>query len=179
MIDVLSSRLYLTTWNVKEKAPYEDLSDLLGFAADFYGADQMPDAIAVGLQEVHTGVSNLVIEEPWIKALRNALGRWGYVKMRHVRLQGIILSLFVKSQHVTTIRGIETETTKTGFGGVWGNKGGVSIRFRVNGACSVVITNSHLAAFDDQLEQRITDFNSIIDDQSFRDQQTPNILSHE
>ena len=41
-----------------------------------------------------------------------------------MRLVGIVLSLFSLGRHVPHIRGLETQYTRLGFGGYWGNKGG-------------------------------------------------------
>ncbi|GIX80995.1 phosphatidylinositol 4,5-bisphosphate 5-phosphatase A [Caerostris extrusa] len=61
---------------------------------------------------------------------------------------------------------------------MWGNKGGVSIRFNAYG-CSVCLVNSHLAAHDSELQQRIDDYNSILDHQKFIDSQAENIITHD
>ncbi|RWS00396.1 inositol polyphosphate 5-phosphatase K-like protein, partial [Leptotrombidium deliense] len=66
----------------------------------------------------------------------------------------------------------------TGFGGYWGNKGAVSIRFSIN-HCSICIVNSHLAAHDHQLQQRINDYNTIIDNLKFTNKQTNRIILHD
>lgn len=86
--------------------------------------------------------------------------------------------MFVKREHLLSIRRVQTTYTRTGFGGLWGNKGGVSIRLNING-CSICIVNSHLAAHDEYIQQRITDYNTILDSQKFDDPLTPTILSHE
>lgn len=73
---------------------------------------------------------------------------------------------------------LKVNYTRTGFGGMWGNKGGVSIRADIDGV-SLCLVNSHLAAHYENLDQRVADYNSIIDGQRFNHQQTPDILSHE
>lgn len=59
-----------------------------------------------------------------------------------------------------------------------GNKGAVSIRFKLYGV-SVCVVNSHLAAHDHQLDERIKDFEKIVDEQKFHIKATPTIFKHE
>lgn len=86
--------------------------------------------------------------------------------------------VFTKRELLTLFRSVETEFTRTGFGGQRGNKGGVSIRATVGGV-QICFTNSHLAPHDGQVEERISHFNMILDQQRFRHLITPNISSHE
>lgn len=59
-----------------------------------------------------------------------------------------------------------------------GNKGAVSVRFNIYG-CSVCLVNSHLAAHEHLLEERISDYNTIIKEHSYHLAETSNILYHE
>lgn len=61
---------------------------------------------------------------------------------------------------------------------VQGNKGAVSIRFKLYGV-SVCLVNSHLAAHDHMLDERIKDFEKIVDEHKFHIKQTPEIFKHE
>ncbi|UYV63499.1 INPP5J [Cordylochernes scorpioides] len=134
------------------------------------------------LQEVSVKPQDLIVDilftDPWLHQYKHVLHRWNYVRFRYVRLQGIMIMAFCKRQHLTHLRGIQTDYTRTGFGGMWGNKGGTSLRFSVYG-CSVCVVNSHLASGDDFVKQRIEDYNSIMEKQKFIDPQTRSILSHE
>ena len=58
-------------------------------------------------------------EDPWTSRLRSDLTRLGYVKVKSIRLVGIVLSLFCLTKHVPHIRGLETQYTRLGFGGYW------------------------------------------------------------
>ncbi|KAH7957430.1 hypothetical protein HPB52_018910 [Rhipicephalus sanguineus] len=99
-------------------------------------------------------------------------------KVKHVRLQGLILTIFTKREHLIQLRGIQSTYTRTGLGGVWGNKGGVTIRLCVYG-CSICFVNSHLAAHESETFQRINEYNTIIEKQRFFDTQATNILTHD
>lgn len=59
-----------------------------------------------------------------------------------------------------------------------GNKGAVSIRFNLYGV-SVCLVNSHLAAHDHMLDERIKDFEKIVDEHKFHIRQTQDIFQHE
>jgi inositol-1,4,5-trisphosphate 5-phosphatase len=73
----------------------------------------------------------------------------------------------------------QTQYTRTGLGGFWGNKGGVSVSLTIDGI-SICFVNSHLAPHLEQLDQRINDYNTIIDDQKFDSRlKHTQILSHE
>lgn len=59
-----------------------------------------------------------------------------------------------------------------------GNKGAVSIRFKLYGV-SVCLVNAHLAAHDHMLDERIKDFEKIVDEHKFHIKHTPDIFQHE
>ena len=108
----------MITWNVAVQFPDDvSLSSLLG--------DATPDFVLFGLQEVKSQPQNLVAdnilsgEDPWTARLRSDLSGRGYVKVRSIRLMGIVLSLFCLTKHVPHIRGLETQYTRLGFGGYW------------------------------------------------------------
>lgn len=174
-------RVYIMTWNVVCRGPIEDLRCALGLEPPVI-PESLPDMYAIGFQEVSARPQHLLsqafFEEPWIQAIRNALHKYSYVKVKHVRLQGLILAIFTKREHLIQLRGIQSTYTRTGLGGVWGNKGGVTIRLCVYG-CSICFVNSHLAAHESETFQRICEYNTIIEKQRFVDSQATNILTHD
>lgn len=174
-------RVYIMTWNVVCRGPIEDLRCALGLEPPVI-PEALPDMYAIGFQEVSARPQHLLsqafFEEPWIQAIRNALHKYSYVKVKHVRLQGLILAIFTKREHLIQLRGIQSTYTRTGLGGVWGNKGGVTIRLCVYG-CSICFVNSHLAAHESETFQRICEYNTIIEKQRFVDSQATNILTHD
>ncbi|XP_035210414.1 inositol polyphosphate 5-phosphatase K-like isoform X2 [Stegodyphus dumicola] len=182
MADILMDlRFHLLTWNVVGRSPVEDLRNALGLDEPV-DVSNLPDFFGLGLQEISCKpqdiIAEIIVEDPWDVAFRAALNKWDYVKLKQIRLQGMALYLFCKREHVTHVRGLQTSYTRTGLRGMWGNKGGVSIRFSVYG-CSVCIVNCHLAAHDSEIKQRIEDYNSILDHQKFVDPLTENIITHD
>ena len=91
------------TWNVAAQFPSGgDLGSLLG--------DARPDLLLLGLQEVKSQPQNLASdlwtgEDGWTAGLRASLAPRGYIKVRTIRLMGIVLSLFSLAKHVAHIRG--------------------------------------------------------------------------
>nr|CAD7587231.1 unnamed protein product [Timema genevievae] len=148
-------RLYMITYNVATKHPEQNLDCLLGFQLA-KANESLPDLYVVG----------------------EVLASRDYVKVKTVRLQGTVISLFCLRKHLLHLRDIETQYTKTGFGGMWGNKGAVSIRLSIYG-CSVCLVNCHLTPHDHLLQERVTDYNTIIKSQSFQAKETTNILYHD
>lgn len=169
------------TWNVVCRGPIEDLHCALGLEPPVI-TESLPDVYAIGFQEVSARPQHLItqafFEEPWIQAIKDALRKYCYVKVKHVRLQGLVLAVFSKREHLIHLRGIQSTYTRTGLGGVWGNKGGVSIRLCAYG-CSICFVNTHLAAHDGETLQRINEYNTIIEKQTFVDSQATNILTHD
>lgn len=70
-------------------------------------------------------------------------------------MQGLVTSLYLKRSHLVYLRDVETLWTRRGFGGMWGNKGAVSIRLVLHG-CSLCIVNCHLTPHDHMLKERIS-----------------------
>lgn len=174
-------RIYFVTWNVATTYPGQDLHRLLGISPDD-SPRQLPDLYFVGLQEVKAQPQNVIIgmlfEDPWTKSFRDVLKEYDYVKVCSQRLQGLILNGFCLRKHITHLRSVEAQFTRTGFHGLWGNKGAVSIRLNIYGV-SICIVNTHLTPHDHLLENRIADYNSILERHTFDTPDTSNILFHD
>jgi len=174
----------MVTWNVATRHPEEDLAGMLGFGTSGKQKiqERLPDFFVIGLQEVKSQPQNIlmdaIFDDPWTNAYRDVLSKWDYVKVKTIRLQGLLLSLFCLRKHLLHLRDIETQYTRTGFGGMWGNKGAVTIRLSIYG-CSVCFVNCHLTPHDHMLQERITDYNNIIKSQLFRVKETSNIFFHD
>ncbi|XP_043667492.1 inositol polyphosphate 5-phosphatase K-like isoform X3 [Vespula pensylvanica] len=117
-------------------------------------------------------------EDPWTKSFREVLKDYDYVKIRSQRLQGLVLNMFCLRKHITHLRMVEAQYTRTGFGGMWGNKGAVSIRLNIYGV-SICVVNTHLTPHDHLLTDRIADYNTILREHSFSAPDTSNILFHD
>lgn len=173
-----SLSLHLVTWNVGTKFPLDttNLSSLL--------QDNSPDILLLGLQEVKSQPQNLVAdsllagEDPWSASLRESLAPLGYVRVRSIRLVGIVLTMFCLGKHLPYLRGIETQYTRLGFAGYWGSKGCVSIRFQVYGV-KIVVVNCHLAAHEEFYQDRVDSYNTALGAHLYSNPETEMILYHD
>ncbi|XP_025961379.2 inositol polyphosphate 5-phosphatase K isoform X2 [Dromaius novaehollandiae] len=170
-------RLHIVTWNVGTASPPPDVTGLLqlnslGPAMDMY---------VIGLQEVNSRITNflsdLAFDDPWSIFFMTVLSPLGYVKLSSVRMQGLLLLIFVKHVHLPFIRDIHTQYTRTGLYGYWGNKGGVTIRMSLYGH-TVCFINCHLPAHMENTEQRLDDFEKILEMQ-FEEEDIPSTLDHD
>jgi len=173
-----SISIQLVTWNVGTKFPSQDtnMASLLH--------DSKPDILLLGLQEVKAQPQNLVAdnllagEDPWTACMRTQLAPLGYIKVRSIRLVGIVLSLFTLVKHVPHLRGIETQYTRLGFAGYWGSKGCVSVRLKIYGV-SICIVNAHLAAHEEYYQDRVDSYNNVLGSHLYSTEETELILYHD
>ncbi|KAM6049357.1 inositol polyphosphate 5-phosphatase K isoform 2-T2 [Chlamydotis macqueenii] len=170
-------RLHLVTWNVGTASPPPDVSSLLQLDS----LAPTMDMYVIGLQEVNSRITNflsdLAFDDPWSIFFMTVLSPLGYIKLSSVRMQGLLLLIFVKHIHLPFIRDIHTHYTRTGLYGYWGNKGGVTIRMSLYGH-TVCFMNCHLPAHMENTEQRLDDFEKILEMQ-FEGENIPSTLDHD
>ncbi|XP_015735942.1 inositol polyphosphate 5-phosphatase K isoform X2 [Coturnix japonica] len=170
-------RLHLVTWNVGTASPPPDVTSLLQLDS------QSPamDMYVIGLQEVNSRITNflsdLAFDDPWSIFFMSVLSPLGYIKLSSIRMQGLLLLIFVKHAHLPFIRDVHTHYTRTGLYGYWGNKGGVTVRMSLYGH-TVCFINCHLPAHMENTEQRLDDFEKILEMQ-FEEENIPNTLDHD
>ncbi|XP_016360925.1 inositol polyphosphate 5-phosphatase K [Sinocyclocheilus anshuiensis] len=159
-------RVHIITWNVGSAMPPDDLTSLLGLNV----GDGNTDMYIIGLQEVNSMINkrlkDVLFTDQWSEVCMDALSPFGYVLATSQRMQGMLLLVFSKYFHLPFLRGIQTQSTRTGLGGIWGNKGGVSARMNVFGH-SICFLNCHLPAHMENSDQRMEDFESILQQQQF------------
>ncbi|XP_060664710.1 inositol polyphosphate 5-phosphatase K [Drosophila nasuta] len=178
-------RVYVVTWNVGSRFPDNiSLRQLLGLHDDASGdaADYLPDIYAIGLQEVNAQPQQQVLglfkEDPWTHKAKKLLRFYNYVAVKTEQMQGLLLTMFVRRPHVEHIKDMEAEFTRTGFGGIWGNKGAVSVRFTLYG-CGLSFVVAHLAAHDHQLDERIEDYKQILENHHYHVKRYREIYDHD
>ncbi|XP_032772134.1 phosphatidylinositol 4,5-bisphosphate 5-phosphatase A isoform X2 [Rattus rattus] len=173
-------RITVVTWNVGTAMPPDDVTSLLhlGGGHDSDGADM----IAIGLQEVNSMINkrlkDALFTDQWSELFMDALGPFNFVLVSTVRMQGVILLLFAKYYHLPFLRDVQTDCTRTGLGGYWGNKGGVSVRLAAFGHM-LCFLNCHLPAHMDKAEQRKDNFQTILSLQQFQGPGAHGILDHD
>ncbi|XP_058268533.1 inositol polyphosphate 5-phosphatase K [Hemibagrus wyckioides] len=171
-------RVHIVTWNVGSAMPPDDISGLFSPGV----SDGSTDMFIVGLQEVNCMINKRLKDalfiDQWSELCMDTLGRFGYVLVASQRMHSVLLLVFSKFCHLPFLRGIQTQSTRTGLGGCWGNKGGVSVRMMMFGH-PVCFLNCHLPAHMRNLEQRIEDFESILQQQQFEGGAAVGVLDHD
>ena len=164
---VHQERMLFGTFNVCAVTPRQaDLSDWLCPHAPSAAA---PALVAVCLQEIVPLTAQQMLlassEEfaAWDAAILRTLGMYGetYVPLRQVQLFGSALLMYAKPSLLPHIRRVEGATKKTGFRGMSGNKGGVSVRFDLFDT-SVCVVGAHFAAGAGNTEERNSDYASLV-----------------
>ncbi|XP_061674564.1 inositol polyphosphate 5-phosphatase K [Syngnathoides biaculeatus] len=171
-------RVHIITWNVGSATPPDDITSLLGLNV----GDGNTDMYIIGLQEVNSMINkrlkDVLFTDQWSEVCMERLSPFGYVLVTSQRMQGVLLLVFAKYYHLPFLRGVQTETTRTGLGGYWGNKGGVSARMSVFGH-TICFLNCHLPAHMENSDQRMEDFESILQQQQFEGQAASAVLDHD
>lgn len=170
-------RVYVVTYNVGDTDPPKSLVKLLGL-----DVKELPNLYAIGIQELRTDVTSMladaVYDDPWTNTLTDCLCQRNYVRIKSVRLLGLHLVVFIKRSDLAYVCNVQAEITRTGLNGLWGNKGGISIRMDISGV-NVCFVNCHLAAHLEKVTSRIEDFDQIVENQTFYDLDVSNILDHD
>lgn len=75
------------------------------------------------LQEINAQpqsvVKGLFKDDPWTARFKELLGERDYVGIKSEQMQGLLLNVFAKRDHLLHVREVESEYTRTGLGGIW------------------------------------------------------------
>jgi len=165
--DAMSSlTLHVSTFNTGDTVPTEGLG-----VAPFLGLEHDPDVISAGFEELGD-------TDAWEDAVDLVLSKRGYYRVKLETMSIMQIVIFAKKKHLPFLSHIETEYTKTGFGGTYGNKGGTSVRFRLYDK-TVAIINSHLSAHMDQVQLRDEEYWNIMSEQDFQDPLSEHLYDHD
>ncbi|KAF9484055.1 DNase I-like protein [Pholiota conissans] len=157
-----------TEWDVNQYAIRVDLDN-----------PEDPDLLVLGFQELDLSTEALLYstgtarEDAWCLAVLAALGEKAvnYEKLVSKQLVGMLLVIFVKKSLQSCFSNIRTCYAGAGILGVMGNKGGTAVRLTFTppyddskspitspGSTSLTFVNAHLAAFDEMVDKRNSDF---------------------
>uniref|UniRef100_A0A8B9H746 Tektin 1 n=1 Tax=Astyanax mexicanus TaxID=7994 RepID=A0A8B9H746_ASTMX len=160
----------------KNTEPPEDVSSLLQLHSS-----KKADLYVIGLQEVRAAplkfVTDLAFDDSWSHLFMNMLAPLGYIKVSSIRMQGLLLLIFSKLEHVPFVRDIQVTYTRTGIFGYWGNKGAVTIRLSFYGHLMCFL-NCHLAAHMNYASERVDEFEYILESQTFQGKKPVSVLDH-
>jgi phosphatidylinositol-bisphosphatase len=107
---------------------------------------------------------------PWedkIEATLKHVTTHKYVSLLSKQLVGILLCIYVKQQHMSSVTNVDADSVGTGILGMMGNKGGCAIRFNFYDT-SLCFVTSHLAAHMRDTARRNQDHQEIIRRISFQ-----------
>ncbi|XP_051888335.1 phosphatidylinositol 4,5-bisphosphate 5-phosphatase A [Pristis pectinata] len=170
--------LQIITWNVATAVPPDDVSSLLGLNS----IDGRIDMYVIGLQEVNSMINkrlkDAIFTDQWSELFMDTLSPFGYVLVTSERMQGQLLLVLAKYYLLPSLQDIQTDCTRTGLGGYWGNKGAVSARLSLCGHM-ICFLNCHLPAHMENSEQRMDDFESILQLQQFNGPVATGVLDHD
>ncbi|TKY86548.1 hypothetical protein EX895_004697 [Sporisorium graminicola] len=166
-------RISVGTFNVNGQLPPEDIPSLIGFKK-WVRAEQDPDLLVLGLQEVDTSGGAYLYHSParedaWTRTVTQALGRRGdkYRKIASKQLVGLMVLAFARVE--LSLDEVATASVGVGLGGFVANKGAVAVRMKV-GERTLCFVNSHLSAFEglQAMERRCWDWSEIYKRLRFR-----------
>ncbi|KIM41337.1 hypothetical protein M413DRAFT_146739 [Hebeloma cylindrosporum] len=142
-----------------------------------------PDLLVFGFQELDLSTEALIYstgtarEDAWCLAIFAALGEKAvkYEKLVSRQLMGMLIVIIVKKCLKDCFGNIRTSVAGAGILGVMGNKGGTAIRLSFTppahnsggsskspwGPTSLTFVNAHLAAFDEMVDKRNSDFQDL------------------
>ena len=126
------------TWNVAaldkpENFSFQQLLELNDSEHTQY------DLYTIGFQEVSARADKYFLDsfisgdDPWTTTVSNELRPHGFIKVKSIRLLGIVLNVYCHERHLVYLRNIETQYTRLSVGGYIGLKGAVSVRLEIYG----------------------------------------------
>ena len=169
-------RIHILTWNIASAEPsVHDIESLFVPQESFLTSNVLEDVdiVVIGLQEAYPSVQGAVQasvpfvgKDPLVELFSEVLRDHGYSRLSASRLLGIVTIVFVKRPILCYICGMETNTTKTGMGGLFGNKGASTIRFSLCGK-SLCFLNCHLVPHAENNARRLDELRDIFLEQRF------------
>ncbi|KAJ3023387.1 UNVERIFIED_CONTAM: hypothetical protein HDU68_008622 [Siphonaria sp. JEL0065] len=155
-------KIFTGTWNVNGQDPTESIAPWLSNKNDSIPAD----IYVLGFQELDLNTEIYLFSDDskqkrWAELVEGFLGtlKDKYYKIASRQLIGMLILVYAKEANKVDISEISTEAIGTGLMG-FGNKGGVSARFRFKDSY-LCFVNAHLAADTNQVERRNQDFTDI------------------
>ncbi|KAE9097069.1 Type II inositol 1,4,5-trisphosphate 5-phosphatase [Phytophthora fragariae] len=186
--ELRATRVVAGTWNVNAKKPLApaDASKIVTWLQPQASTREPPDVVALGFQEiVDLNAVNVVVNSAltvqrsaaWEEAVLAALNRHigisagGSEQYRVVlekHLVGILLLVFVRTDHWDHVKEVKGATAGVGIMGVMGNKGGAAVRLKFYSS-TLCFVCAHLAAHRENVAGRNADYLNILSKVQFGD----------
>ncbi|GAA6062981.1 hypothetical protein JCM10212_005804 [Sporobolomyces blumeae] len=157
-------RVWCGTFNVNDRQPRLDGSDLRSWIKDGLGAE----LLVFSFQELDLSTEAMIRytphrEEAWREAIDAAMQekRSDYERLHSKQLVGALIMVYVRKDVRPHVSNVSSASLATGFLGMMANKGAVGVRFCYKDS-PIVFVNSHLAAFTSQVQQRNAQYHDIL-----------------
>jgi hypothetical protein len=147
-------RVFIGTWNVGNAPPPDDLTPWIPlYAAEIY---------VIGTQECNYTPRRDIktCKVDWQMCLTRHFGR-DYTMVKYHSLWEIRIAVFVRNSIHPSVTSIQAFSEATGIGNVLGNKGGCVVAVNYKGI-KLCFVNSHLAAHQNQCDDRNANYRSIV-----------------
>ncbi|CEG48449.1 domain-containing protein [Plasmopara halstedii] len=197
--ELRSTRIVIGTWNVNAKKPLnstEAYKIVQWLQPPSEIRQEPPDVVALGFQEiVDLNAVNVVVNSAltvqrstaWEEVVLTALNRYigvsdgterpvQYRVVLEKHLVGILLLVFVRTDHWDHVKEIKGATAGVGIMGMMGNKGGAAVRLKFYSS-TLCFVCAHLAAHRENVAGRNADYLNILSkiqfEESFDENVTP------
>lgn len=100
--------------------------------------------------------------ESWSKEIDPVMSNNDYVKLNRVRMVGMVLNVYARRLLFEQISNVQASYRRTGFGGLYGNKGATGVSFNLRGK-NILLINSHLAPHDEKYDERVGNYKDIVE----------------
>lgn len=174
--DSKQMRIFVGTWNVNGQPAFATPVNI------WLNCDPFPpDVYAIGFQELDLSkeaylFSDSIREQEWLNICHASLHpKADYIKLKLIRLVGMMLIVFIKRELEPYVTNVAAETVGTGLMRKMGNKGGVAIRLDLHNT-SICFVNSHLAAHVEEYHRRNQDYHEICSRIIFNQFQPPKYI---
>ncbi len=168
-------KIHVLTWNIASaELSTHDIESLFVPQESFItNLLEDVDLLVIGLQEAYPSVQSAVQanvpfigKDPLVELFSLVLSSRGFARLAASRLLGIVTMVFVQRPILCYIHNVETNTTKTGVGGMLGNKGASSVHFSLSDV-SLCFLNCHLVPHPENNARRLEELGGIFLDQKF------------
>eukprot|EP00833_Pecoramyces_ruminatium_P009944 jgi/Orpsp1_1/1183976/evm.model.c7180000087459.1 len=162
--------IFIGSWNVGGHSPNKDIYQWL-----YPEYNNLPDIYVIGIEEVVELIAKQVIStdtkkaKAWEDEILINLKKIdpSYIHLKSKQIIGTFISIYVRDVNIKYIKNVEAVLIKTGFKGSPANKGGVAVSMKYYDS-SLCFVAAHLAAGQNNVEDRNRDYHTISDNIIFK-----------
>jgi len=168
-----SLTLSVITWNLADITPDPSGVEVLFLPQPGVASlGTSSDLLIIGLQEAPHAISAVVSADHLVDLFANYLSPKGFICATFSRMSitpglwGLLTMVFVKAPLLCYIRDVDSLVTRTGVGGLVGNKGASTVRF-ILGRTTLCFVNCHLIPHMENNSKRVQEIRHIMETQYF------------